>query len=105
MTAPILISEDLRVEVVQHLQSVIEQKKAHLQRMEHANSINPENAFDILPTLVELTAAKVSLRAIQAPTEVWEIINPGEGTYYSPHGPQDYEDVEAQLIFKVVEIE
>lgn len=38
--------------------------------------------------------ARIALAALTAEPELWEIINPGEGTFYSPHGPRDFEEVE-----------
>lgn len=48
--------------------------------------------------------AEIALEALTANTEIWEIENPGEGTYYMPHAPApgDYraELVRAEYILK-----
>lgn len=35
--------------------------------------------------------AEIALAALTAEPEVWEIENPGEGTFYSAHPPRDFE--------------
>lgn len=41
-----------------------------------------------------LKRQEIALNSLRAEPELWEIVNPGEGTYYNPHGPRDYEQVE-----------
>lgn len=40
---------------------------------------------------VELPLSEIALAALTAEPEVWEIENPGEGTFYSAHPPRDFE--------------
>lgn len=35
--------------------------------------------------------AEIALAALTTEPEVWEIENPGEGTFYSAHPPRDFE--------------
>lgn len=44
----------------------------------------------------EMACLRMLLASLEQKPGLWEIDNPGEGTYYSPHGPRDFETV-AQL--------
>ncbi len=112
MTAPIIISDDLREEIVRRAEDMVAEKKRHLSRMNEANRIDPENQFDILPTLVELTMAQITLRAIQASTVAWQqkeryvgIKGAADSTVVI--GLCDYEPggLKQALIEKIVEVE
>lgn len=58
--------------------------------IEHAKYISSMDGGT--PETMELVT--IALASLEAEPELWEIVNPGEGTYYNPHGPRDYEQVE-----------
>ena len=41
----------------------------------------------------DICVHEIALSALTAEPEVWEIENPGEGTFYSAHPPRDFEKV------------
>lgn len=46
---------------------------------------------DVEEAQLDAQIFKIALAALTAEPEVWEIENPGEGTFYSAHPPRDFE--------------
>lgn len=92
-------------EIIESAEVVITALAGTNEDLQLSNSKGMVEAWDHLndvaaPPKVVSELARIALERMDSKPGLWEIVNPGEGTFYSPHEPRDFEEV-AQVWYAV----
>lgn len=78
------MAEFTKEQLIEHAQAESAALKAMIEHGGYSDDV-----VDFLKRKMQLD--EIALAVLTAEAEVWEIENPGEGTFYSAHPPRDFE--------------
>jgi hypothetical protein len=87
------MTEQEKQELIEHCEKAIAAAKENIEAFKRLGN----DSHGVIALLSkEVKVYQIALASLKAEPELWEIENPGEGSFYSPHGPREYEEVRAE---------